>query len=94
MVPTSGRKEQFRCIITYAVEDASRIRQHLRCLNWGTPVVSGTFGKNANKKKVLFAGHAGKFVRLVAKSEVNGKPWTSAAEIRVLGTPVAIKLML
>jgi hypothetical protein len=32
MVPTSGRKEQFRCIITYAVEDeASRIRQHLRC---------------------------------------------------------------
>ena len=32
MVPTSGRKEQFRCIVTYAVEDeASRIRQHLRC---------------------------------------------------------------
>jgi hypothetical protein len=32
MVPGSGRKEQFRCTITYAVEDeASRIRQHLRC---------------------------------------------------------------
>jgi hypothetical protein len=32
VVPTSGRKEQFRCIVTYAVEDeASRIRQHLRC---------------------------------------------------------------
>jgi hypothetical protein len=32
MVPTYGRNEQFRCIITYAVgEDASRIRQHLRC---------------------------------------------------------------
>ena len=32
MVPGSGRKEQFRCIVTYAVEDeASRIRQHLRC---------------------------------------------------------------
>ncbi len=32
MVPTSGRNEQFRCIVTYAVEDeASRIRQHLRC---------------------------------------------------------------
>ena len=58
-------------------------------VNWGKPVFEGTFGKNANKKKVLFAGHAGKFVRLVAKSEVNGKPWTSAAEIRVLGTPVA-----
>lgn len=32
MVPTSGRREQFRCIVTYAVEDeVSRIRQHLRC---------------------------------------------------------------
>ena len=32
MVPTSGRNEQFRCIVTYAVgEDAARIRQHLRC---------------------------------------------------------------
>jgi hypothetical protein len=31
MVPTYGRNEQFRCIVTYAVEDASRIRQHLRC---------------------------------------------------------------
>jgi hypothetical protein len=32
MVPTYGRNERFRCIITYAVgEDASRVRQHLRC---------------------------------------------------------------
>ena len=32
MMPTYGRNEQFRCIVTYAVEDeASRIRQHLRC---------------------------------------------------------------
>lgn len=32
MVPTSGRNERFRCVVTYAVgEDASRIRQHLRC---------------------------------------------------------------
>jgi hypothetical protein len=32
MVPTYGRNEAFRCIIVYAVgEDASRIRQHLRC---------------------------------------------------------------
>ena len=32
MVPTYGRNEQFRCIVTYAVEDeSSRIRQHLRC---------------------------------------------------------------
>jgi hypothetical protein len=32
MTPAYGRAEQFRCNITYAVEDeASRIRQHLRC---------------------------------------------------------------
>ena len=32
MVPTSGRNEQFRCIITYEVAgEASRVRQHLRC---------------------------------------------------------------
>jgi hypothetical protein len=32
MVPTYGRNERFRCIVTYAVgEDASRVRQHLRC---------------------------------------------------------------
>ena len=32
MVPASGRNEQFRCIITYQVgEEASRVRQHLRC---------------------------------------------------------------
>lgn len=32
MVPTSGRNEQFRCVITYQVaEESSRVRQHLRC---------------------------------------------------------------
>jgi hypothetical protein len=32
MVPTYGRNERFRCIVTYAVgEDAARVRQHLRC---------------------------------------------------------------
>ena len=59
-------------------------------VHWGTPVVTGTFAKNASKKRVLFAGHDGRFVRLVATSEVNGQPWTSAAEIRVLGTPAAV----
>ena len=63
-------------------------------VNWGNPVANGTFAKNANKKKVLFAGRAGQFVRFVAKSEVNGKPWTSAAEIRVLGTPVAVPALV
>ncbi len=61
---------------------------------WGNPVVSGSFAKNANKKQVLFAGRVGQYVRFVAKSEVNGEPWTSTAEIRVLGTPVAVPALL
>jgi hypothetical protein len=59
-------------------------------VNWGTAVKSGTLAKNASKKKVLFAGRAGQFVRFVANSEVNGKPLTSAAEIRLLGTPETV----
>ena len=32
LVPTYGRNEAFRCIIIYSVgDDASRVRQHLRC---------------------------------------------------------------
>jgi hypothetical protein len=54
-------------------------------VNWGTPMASGTFAKNATKKQVLFAGRAGQFVRFVAQSEINGEPWTSAAEIELLG---------
>src|SRR4030095_6325551 len=63
-------------------------------VNWGNPVVSGSFAKNANKEQVLFAGRMGQYVRFVVKSEVNGKPWTSTAEIRVLGTPVAVPALV
>jgi hypothetical protein len=63
-------------------------------VNWGNPVANGTFAKNANKKKVLFTGRAGQFVRFVAKSEVNSNPWTSAAEIRALGTPETVRALV
>jgi lysophospholipase L1-like esterase len=53
--------------------------------NWGTPVVTGTFANDATEKEVLFAPTTGQFVRLKALTEVNGNPWTSMAEINVLG---------
>ncbi len=53
--------------------------------NWGTPVVTGTFANTATEKEVLFTQKAGQYVRLRALSEVNGNPWTHAAEINVLG---------
>jgi hypothetical protein len=32
----------------------------------------------------VFKGRVGWFVRFAAQSEVNGKPWASAAEINIL----------
>jgi hypothetical protein len=44
-----------------------------------------TFANDATEKEVLFTQKAGQYVRLRALSEVNGNPWTHAAEINVLG---------
>ena len=54
-------------------------------LNWDIPVVSGTFINNATAKEVLFTKKTGRYVRLRALTEVNGKPWTSLAELNVIG---------
>jgi lysophospholipase L1-like esterase len=54
--------------------------------NWGTAVASGTFAKDATEKAVSFTSKSGQYIRLRALSEVNGKPWTSAAEINALGS--------
>jgi hypothetical protein len=55
--------------------------------NWGSAVATGTFANTATEKDVTFTSKAGRYVRLRALSEVNGKAWTSAAEILVMGTP-------
>ena len=57
--------------------------------NWGTPVSSGTLITNSSDhslKQVTFAGVNGRYVRFRALSEVNGGPWTSMAELYVLGS--------
>jgi PKD repeat protein len=53
--------------------------------NW-VLVASGTFATGQTEKEVAFAAVAGRYVRLRALSEVNGSPWTSVAELNVLGT--------
>jgi len=53
--------------------------------NWGSPVVMGTFVNNAAEKEVDWASQTGRFIRLRALTEVNGNPWTSAAEINIIG---------
>ena len=53
---------------------------------WGTAVAAGTLAANTSEKTVRFTAKTGRFVRLVAVSEINGQPWTSAAELNIFGT--------
>jgi beta-galactosidase len=51
---------------------------------WGSPVASGEFQKTtAEQVATLSAPKAGRYIKMVAKSEVNGNAWTSAAEIGI-----------
>jgi hypothetical protein len=54
--------------------------------NWGTAVATGTFANSATEKEVSFVSKTGQYIRLRALTEVNGNPWTSMAEINVLGS--------
>jgi chitodextrinase len=54
--------------------------------NWGNPAASGTFANNATEKEVTIQSAVGRYIRLRSLREVNGNPWTSMAEISVLGT--------
>jgi F5/8 type C domain-containing protein/fibronectin type III domain protein len=53
--------------------------------DWGQAVASGTFSGDMVERQVTFPHKVGSFVRFVAHTEVNGKPWTSVAELNVLG---------
>ena len=67
-------------------------------VNWGTAVASGTFNYgNLSTKgpgpgagvpaalQIAFPQTTGQYIKLVALDELNGNPWTSAAELNVLG---------
>ncbi|WP_037877941.1 discoidin domain-containing protein [Streptomyces sp. NRRL F-5727] len=53
--------------------------------NWGSPVAGGTFAADATLKTVRFPATTGRYVRFRALSEVNGQPWTSCADLTVIG---------
>jgi hypothetical protein len=53
---------------------------------WGTAVAVGTLAANTSEKTVRFTAKTGRYVRLVAVSEINGYSYTSAAELNVFGT--------
>ena len=53
-------------------------------VNWGTPVAVGTLANVATEQEVRFAPKTGQYIRLRALSEVEGRPYTSLAELNVL----------
>ena len=55
---------------------------------WGPVVDSGTFTPaDFTQKTRAFMAKNGRYVRLIAYSEVNGNPWTTVAELTVVQTP-------
>ena len=57
-------------------------------VNWGTAVSTGTLADTEAEKTIPFAAKNGRFVRLTATTEAGNRgPWSTAAEINVLGTP-------
>jgi glucose/arabinose dehydrogenase len=56
---------------------------------WGDPVATGSFVDSHAEQEALFATTTtGRYIRFHALGEVNGNPWTSVAELNVLGAPV------
>jgi len=50
---------------------------------WGTAAATGTWVKTIAEESACFSARTARYVRLRALSEVNGNPWTSAAELNV-----------
>ena len=55
--------------------------------SWGSPLVTGFFPNTAMEQQVTFPQVSGRYVRLVALTEVNGEDFTTIAEFNVLGLP-------
>ncbi len=55
-------------------------------LDWGEPVSVGQFENTAAPQKIILENSiVGRYFRLVGISEVNGNPWSSAAELSLVG---------
>lgn len=52
--------------------------------NWGDPVANGTFAEDNKEKEVLFDQTKGRYIRIVALSEIYGQEYAHIAELNVL----------
>jgi galactose oxidase len=70
-----------------------RIEVSADAITWTTAVGNGTFADNAALKTVTFRAVTGRYVRLVALTEAGNRgPWSSAAEVNLLGPSGAVVL--
>jgi len=56
-------------------------------LNWGAPIASGVFPNTATERVVTVPPTSGRYVALMADSEVNGSPITTVAEFNLFAQP-------
>ena len=56
--------------------------------DFGDPVAEGTFGTSREPTTVPFPVKSGRYVRLVALTEINGQKFASVAELGVEGSPL------
>jgi galactose oxidase len=63
-----------------------RVETSMNGTTWAPAAASGAFADNQLAQTVTFTPHLARYVRLTALSEAGGRgPWSSAAEINVLG---------
>jgi PKD repeat protein len=55
-------------------------------VNWGTPVANGTFANDSSLKEISFALTQGHYIRLRALSSLAGSPFSSVAELNLIGS--------
>lgn len=72
--------------------DRFEIYTSLDGTTWGNPVASGQFLNDPREQKVPFAKTAAHYVKLKALSEVEGRHFAAAAELKVSGnsTPITV----
>ena len=58
--------------------------------SWGSPVATGTWADDTTEKTAAFATASARYVRLTALTEAGNRgPWSSAAEVNLLGAPTS-----